>query len=64
MAKKKGTKKSPLKKNKKRAISKPSKKNIVKKGKAKATQLKSPPKKGYSKTELERFKGIILVKRK
>jgi DnaK suppressor protein len=64
MAKKKVTKKPAAKKPAKRAKSKPAKKVIVKKGKTKSTAAKVSPKKGYSKAELDRFKGIILEKRK
>jgi DnaK suppressor protein len=63
MAKKKAAKKATVKKTTKRVSAKSGKKS-VKKVKAKAAVQKLQSKKGYSKTDLERFKKIILEKRK
>lgn len=64
MAKKKGVKKQTVKKATKRVAAKPAKKNLVKKGKVKSLLAKVLSRKGYSKTDLEHFKKIILEKRK
>ncbi|RPI06337.1 MAG: conjugal transfer protein TraR [Ignavibacteriae bacterium] len=64
MAKKKAAKKPAVKKTAKRVSVKPAKKIIVKNIKTKAVAPKVQPKKGYSKSDLERFKKIILDKRK
>jgi DnaK suppressor protein len=64
MAKKKAAKKPTAKKTIKRASSKPVKKITAPKGKANAAASKAPSKKGYSKSELEGFKKLILEKRK
>jgi DnaK suppressor protein len=64
MAKKKVVKKPAAKKTTKRAAAKPLKKAIVKKEKTKTPVLKPLSKKGYTKTQLEHFKKIILEKRK
>ena len=64
MAKKKAAKKITSKKSTKRVSAKPAKKLSVKKIKVKPTAQKALPKKGYSKSDLEHFKKIILEKRK
>lgn len=64
MAKKKVVKKRIAKKTTKRVATKVTRKINVKKVKAKAAVQKVQSKKGYSKTDLERFKKIILEKRK
>jgi len=63
MAKKKAAKKTAVKKTTKRVSTKPAKKTTIK-VKAKSVVQKVKPKKGYSKAELEKFKKIILEKRK
>ena len=62
MAKKKVVKKSAAKKTTKRTIAKP--KIDKKKAKTKAPAPKAASKKGFSKSDLEHFKKIILEKRK
>jgi RNA polymerase-binding protein DksA len=64
MAKKKAAKKPTSKKMTKRVSAKPAKKNNVNKMKKKTATQKVQSKKGYSKTDLERFKKIIMEKRK
>jgi RNA polymerase-binding protein DksA len=64
MAKKKVVKKSITKKTTKRVSTKAAKKITAKKVKTKAVAQKMPSKKGYGKADLERFKKIILDKRK
>ncbi|MGD0038510.1 MAG: TraR/DksA family transcriptional regulator [Bacteroidota bacterium] len=64
MAKKKNSKKSTVKKMTKRVSTKAKRKINLKKLKTKAVVQKVQSKKGYSKTELEQFKKIILEKRK
>ncbi|MGD1044370.1 MAG: TraR/DksA C4-type zinc finger protein [Bacteroidota bacterium] len=64
MAKKKVMKKSIAKKTTKRVSTKVTRKINVKKGKTKVAVQKVQSKKGYSKVDLERFKTIILEKRK
>jgi DnaK suppressor protein len=69
MAKKKNVKKTTSKKTTKRVSTKAAKKMTAKKVTAKKVKLKVSvqkvqSKKGYSKTDLERFKKIIMEKRK
>jgi len=64
MAKKKAAKKITAKKTTKRVSAKPAKKTTVKKMKVKPEVQKVQSKKGYSKSDLEHFKKIILEKRK
>ena len=64
MAKKNSTKKTTAKKNVKRVSAKPTSKVVAKKMQSRVAAPKASSKKGYSKTELERFKKIIMEKRK
>jgi RNA polymerase-binding protein DksA len=64
MAKKKNVKKATTKKMTKRVSTKAVKKMTAKKVKSKVSVQKVQSKKGYSKTDLERFKKIIMDKRK
>ena len=64
MAKKKVAKKPTVKKITRRVSTKAKRKISIKKSKPKAAVQKIQSKKGYSKTELEQFKKIILEKRK
>jgi RNA polymerase-binding protein DksA len=64
MAKKSSAKKSTAKKTTKRVSAKPIGKAIAKKVKTPVAAPKTSSKKGFSKTELERFKKIILEKQK
>jgi len=64
MAKKKAIKKPAFKKTTKRVSTKAAKKSTAKKLKTKTAVQKFQSKKGYSKTDLERFKKIIMDKRK
>ncbi len=64
MAKKKAVKNPTSKKTTKRVSTKAAKKITTKKVKTKPVVQKIKSKKGYSKTDLERFKKIIMEKRK
>jgi RNA polymerase-binding protein DksA len=64
MAKKQKIKKPTAKKMTKHVSAKPAKKITAKKIKNKVTVQKVQPRKGYGKADLERFKKIILEKRK
>ncbi len=64
MAKKKNSKKPTIKKTTKRVSLKTVKKMTAKKVKSKVPVQKVQSKKGYSKKDLERFKKIIIDKRK
>jgi hypothetical protein len=64
MAKKKVVKKPAAKKTTKRVVSKPTKKAALKKAKTKSIASRAISRKGYSKKDIERFKDIILAKRK
>lgn len=60
---KKVSKRTSTKRTPKRAASKPAKRTTILKAKAKISTIGIRAKKGYSKTELDRFKKIILEKR-